>query len=40
MLVPMDCSWRSMYCFPVKPIVATRITEAVPTAMAREVSVN
>ena len=40
MLVPIDCNWRRMYCLPVRPMVATRMTEAVPTAMAKAVRVN
>src|SRR5215831_7366094 len=40
MLVPIDCSCRRIYCFPVSPIVATKMTEAVPTAMARAVNEN
>ena len=40
MFVPIDCNWRRMYCFPVSPMVETRITDAVATAIAKEVSVN
>ena len=40
MLVPMAWIKRRMYCLPVKPIVKTRMSEADPMTMPREVSMT